>query len=60
VFDTSGRLVTTLIDGEQAAGKYVTTWNGRTAAGESAASGSYFVLMQSGANTARLRVTLMK
>jgi len=60
VFDTSGRLVTTLIDGEQAAGRYVTTWNGRTAAGESAASGSYFVLMQSGANTARLRVTLMK
>jgi len=60
VFDTAGRLVATLVDGEHAAGSYVTTWNGRTASGTRAASGSYFVLMQSGANTARMRVTLMK
>jgi VCBS repeat protein/PKD domain-containing protein/flagellar hook capping protein FlgD len=60
VFDTAGRLVATLVDRDQAPGRYATAWNGRTASGEFAASGSYFVLMQAGANTARLKMTLMK
>lgn len=48
VYDAQGRKVATLIDGTVDAGDHSATWNGVTDAGSSAASGFYFVKLQSG------------
>jgi len=42
VFDVSGRLVKTLVDGAQTAGQKSVTWNGRSNSGHTVASGVYF------------------
>ena len=42
LFDASGRLVRTLLDGEVPAGFQSVVWDGRTSAGQPAASGIYF------------------
>lgn len=42
VFNMVGQLVTTLVDQEQAPGRYSIVWNGRTDKGGLAASGVYF------------------
>jgi len=42
VFDVSGRLVKTLVDGVMPSGDYVAHWNGDTDLGAHAASGAYF------------------
>ena len=42
VYDASGRLVTTLIDGSRPAGSYTTEWNGKDQNGSTVASGVYF------------------
>ncbi|MBN1827482.1 MAG: T9SS type A sorting domain-containing protein [Candidatus Eisenbacteria bacterium] len=42
VFDVSGRLVRTLVDGQSAAGSHQVVWDGRNARGRSVPSGVYF------------------
>lgn len=42
VFNIVGQLVTTLVDQEQAPGRYSVVWNGRTEKGGLASSGVYF------------------
>lgn len=42
VFDITGRLVRTVEDSTRPAGQHTAEWDGRTNAGESAASGAYF------------------
>ena len=42
VFDVLGQKVRTLVDGEQAAGRYQVRWEGRDENGRNAASGIYF------------------
>ena len=51
VFDAAGRLVCTLVDREHEAGEHATTWDGRTDAGDRAASGVYFVRMEADVST---------
>jgi len=55
VYDVAGHLVTTLIDGEQSAGRYSTVWDGRTVA-----SGIYLVLMKAHSFKAVLKAILIK
>ena len=46
IHDLTGRVVTTLVDGEVEAGPHAIVWNGTTDSGERAASGVYFVKME--------------
>jgi hypothetical protein len=48
VFDVSGRLVSTLVDGMQAGGVHSVEWNGRDANGRELASGVYFYRLTAG------------
>jgi hypothetical protein len=45
VYDVSGRLVRTLVDAVQTAGRHSVRWNGKNGQGLSVASGVYFCLM---------------
>jgi hypothetical protein len=57
VFDTGGRLVQRLIDGEiKPAGAYPLSWNGRDEEKREAASGVYFVAVRAGGWSEQLRV----
>jgi flagellar hook assembly protein FlgD len=59
VYDSSGRLVRTLVNEEKIAGQYRVTWDGRDESGQAAASGIYFCSMQAAAfKTARKMVLL--
>ncbi len=46
IYDVSGRVVRTLVDGQLPAGEHEVVWNGRTNAGGGAASGVYFVRLE--------------
>jgi hypothetical protein len=48
IFNISGQLVKTLVDGELNAGHYSATWRGRDENDRSVATGIYFVQMQAG------------
>jgi flagellar hook assembly protein FlgD len=49
IYDAAGRYVTTLVDEPaQAPGRHEAIWDGRSAGGESVASGVYFCRMESG------------
>ena len=61
IFDASGRLVKTLVDGEvRGIGDHHVIWNGRTDADGSAASGMYFYRIVAGDLQATQRMTLVK
>ena len=55
-----GRRIATLINGNLDAGRYEATWNARSDAGASVASGVYLYRMQAGAFEAVQRMVLMK
>ncbi len=46
VYDLSGRVVRTLVDGDAEPGEHKVVWDGTTDAGQRAASGVYFVKME--------------
>ncbi|MFC1572697.1 FlgD immunoglobulin-like domain containing protein, partial [Candidatus Eisenbacteria bacterium] len=48
LFDPSGRLVRTLVDGGLAAGRYHLLWDGRDTNANSVSSGVYFCILQAG------------
>ena len=48
VFDAMGRLVATLVNGQQSAGRYDAQWNGRSDAGNTVASGMYLYRLKAG------------
>ena len=60
VFNTTGQLVDTLIDGYKPAGAYKATWNAHNSKGEPVSSGVYFYRMQAGQFSATQAVTLLK
>ncbi|MFT7699501.1 MAG: hypothetical protein ACI8S7_001329, partial [Candidatus Krumholzibacteriia bacterium] len=60
VYDTSGRLVTTLMNERREAGVHEVVWQGRDAAGRTAASGVYLYRLQVGGFTETKRMTLVK
>jgi len=61
VFDLSGRLIRTLIDGEVVKpGRYEVVWNGRDGAGRQMASGTYFYRLEAGDYSETKRMLLVK
>lgn len=60
VFDVNGRLVRTLVEGMLTAGNHKVSWNGRADNGSRAASGLYFVHLQSGDVVKTVKATLLK
>jgi hypothetical protein len=49
IYDLLGRLTREMVRTRQAAGSYVTLWDGRNEAGEPVTSGIYFAVLQAGA-----------
>jgi hypothetical protein len=49
LFDAAGRLVRTLVDREQKAGRYTVVWDGKDRSGRPVAEGVYFYRLQCGA-----------
>jgi hypothetical protein len=60
IFDVSGRVVRTLVDGMLPAGNYTSVWDGRNDHGEQAATGIYFCRFECGSYTASLKLALIK
>jgi hypothetical protein len=48
IYDTSGRLVRTLVEGERGAGRFTELWDGRDSGGRAVASGIYFYRLSAG------------
>lgn len=61
IFDVAGRLIHTLINGDQIApGQHSVDWNGRTGEGAPVAGGVYFYRLDAGNYIATKRMTLLK
>jgi hypothetical protein len=60
VYDVQGRLVRTIVNGEQPAGDHRAAWQGRDMNGSSVASGIYFVRLTFGSNAQTRKVVLLK
>jgi flagellar hook assembly protein FlgD len=60
VFDLSGRLVATLLDGECQAGVNQTTWQGRDTAHRKVSSGVYLYTLRVGRHLETKRMVLLK
>ena len=59
VFDVTGRLVATLLDGEMAAGPHSVQWNGRGPRGR-APDGLYFYALESNRQRITMRLALVR
>ena len=60
VYDSAGRLVRTLAEGDRPAGHYVETWDGRNMRGENAASGVYFSRLDAGSLSQTRKMILLR
>ncbi|MHC4060260.1 MAG: FlgD immunoglobulin-like domain containing protein, partial [Planctomycetota bacterium] len=60
IHDAAGRLVTTLAEGNYAAGDYDVHWKGRDTAGTEVASGVYFLRFQAGKSTEVRKLVLVR
>ena len=60
VFDVTGRLVTTLVDGVVEPGRHSAVWNGTNEHGESVGSGVYFCTMETPDYRDSHKMTLLK
>ncbi|HYW68757.1 MAG TPA: FlgD immunoglobulin-like domain containing protein, partial [bacterium] len=60
VYDVSGRVVTTLVDGMSEPGRHVAVWNGRNDQGEAVGSGIYFCSMEAPDFHESTKMTLLK
>jgi hypothetical protein len=60
VYDVTGRLVRTLVDGTVEPGRYAVEWDGVSDAGESVGSGVYFCVMDAPAYHATHKMMLLK
>jgi len=60
IYDTSGRLVRTLINEYRASGRHEVPWNGKDQAGQSVAAGVYLYRLETQGYTTSKHVTLVK
>ncbi len=60
IYDMNGRVVRTLIDGEQPPGRYQMTWDGRDQAGRPVASGIYPYRLQVAGNTQTRKMVVLR
>jgi hypothetical protein len=60
VYDSSGRMVRVLVDGEKPAGSYSAVWDGRDALGREMPSGIYFCRLQAGESSDAEKMILVR
>ncbi|MFH1852426.1 MAG: T9SS type A sorting domain-containing protein [Candidatus Neomarinimicrobiota bacterium] len=60
VYDVAGRLITTLINDHQSAGRYEILWNGRDISGNPVSSGVYFYQLSTGDYVQTRKMLLLK
>jgi Zn-dependent metalloprotease len=60
VYDASGRLVKTLVDGQVKQGEHTVSWNGIDDSGNSMSSGVYFYRLHNGSATSTKQMVLIK
>ncbi len=60
IYDAAGQTIRTLVQGQQAAGRYTVAWDGRDASGQSVASGTYLYQLQIGDYQESRNLTLIK
>lgn len=60
IYDVSGRLVRTLIDGKHSAGLHEARWNGRGERGEAVSSGVYFCRLTAPGTAKTQRIVLIR
>lgn len=60
VYDVSGRLVQTLVNGHRAAGRYDIVWNGRDSRGRMSSAGVYLYRLQAAGQVETRRMMLVK
>jgi len=60
VYDVTGRLIVTLLDGQLDAGPHQVTWNGRTANGSPAAAGVYCYVLETSRGRSSRSMTLLR
>jgi len=60
IFDVSGRLVTTLVDGFEEEGARTVTWDGTDSNGDAMATGVYFYRMTAGEEMSTRKMMLLK
>jgi hypothetical protein len=60
IYDVSGKLIQTVLDGSQTAGQRTVTWNGRDSQGRSVASGVYFYRLQAPGYEKTLKMVLVQ
>ena len=60
IYDMQGRIVRSLVSGNQDAGTYNVIWNGLNESGEQSASGIYLVMMEANGNIYQQSITLLK
>jgi len=60
IFNSLGRLVTTIVDGEKAPGEYEVLWDGKDETGREVASGIYFYRLRMGTVYQVKRMTVLK
>ncbi len=60
VYDASGKLIRTLLDGVVPAGRHDVVWDGRAQSGSQAATGIYFVRLQAGSYEATKKIVMLR
>jgi hypothetical protein len=60
IYDVGGRLVRSLVSGLQTGGVHAAAWNGRDTNGAAAASGIYFVRLESAGQVSTRKIILLK
>lgn len=60
IYDASGAVVATLVDGDQPAGEHEVYWDGVDAAGHAVASGIYFSVLRTDGRVVSRKMTLLK
>jgi hypothetical protein len=60
VYDTAGRLVKTLVDDVQKAGRHSVVWSGGNDSGKQAASGVYFYRLNDGIDSTTRKMVMVK
>jgi hypothetical protein len=60
IYDVSGRIVRTLVDGQQAAAEYHLQWNGSDDSGRPVVSGVYFYRLDTAGRTATQRLVVAR
>jgi hypothetical protein len=60
IYDASGRLVRTLVEGARPAGHYSELWDGRNVIGKAVASGIYFYRLDAGSFSETRKMVIMR